>query len=198
MLAETFLNLVKKATRELDLDDIRSEVLSFSRASPHLTTREKGERLIQRTARRAAAVGVIASLPPGWAAIAVIGPELSMLIVLQSRLIVGLHVLFGGTPEPDERALEVLAGIAAGAGINISRRLTARAVEEIAERIVLRVAGREATHFVPLLGAVASAALNYGAVTAVGRAALRRVERLYGPPEIPGQGPVVDVSGDVD
>jgi hypothetical protein len=91
----------------------------------------------------------------------------------------------------------VLAGIAAGAGINVSRRLTARAVEEVAARVAVRLVGREAAHFVPLLGAVASAALNYGAVTAVGRAALSRVERLYGPPEIPGEGPVVDVDGDV-
>ncbi len=197
MLAETFLNLVRKATRELDLDDIRSEVLAFSRANPGWTTREKGLRLVQRTARRAAVVGAVASLPPGWAAVAAMGPELSALVVLQSRLIVGLHVLYGGTPEPDERALEVLTGIAAGVGINVSRRLTARAVEELAARIALRLAGREATHFVPLLGAVASAALNYGAVTAVGRAALARVERLYGPPEIPGGGPVVDVDGDV-
>jgi hypothetical protein len=197
MLAETFLNLVKKATRELDLDDIRTEVLTFSGRNPGMTTREKGQRLIQRAARRAAAVGAVASLPPGWAAVAAIGPELSVLIILQSRLIVGLHVLYGGTPEPDERALEVLAGIAAGAGINVSRRLTARAVEEVAARVAVRLVGREAAHFVPLLGAVASAALNYGAVTAVGRAALGRVERLYGPPEIPGEGPVVDVDGDV-
>jgi len=197
MLAETFLNLVKKATRELDLDDIRTEVLTFSRRNPGMTAREKGERLIQRAARRAAVVGAVASLPPGWFAVASIAPELSALIVLQSRLIVGLHVLYGGTPEPDERALEVLVGIAAGAGINVSRRLTARAVEEVAARVAVRLAGREAAHFVPLLGAIASAALNYGAVTAVGRAALSRVERLYGPPEIPGEGPVVDVDGDV-
>jgi hypothetical protein len=39
MLAETFLNLVKKATRELDLDDIRTEVLTFSRRNPGMTTR---------------------------------------------------------------------------------------------------------------------------------------------------------------
>jgi uncharacterized protein (DUF697 family) len=153
--------------------------------------------MIERTARRAAAVGALASLPPGWAALAATAPELTALIVLQSRLIVGLHVLYGGTPEPEERALEVLAGLAAGAGINVGRRLTTRAIEEIAARLVVRIAGRGATHVVPVLGAAAGAALNYAAVRAVGRAALARVERLYGPPEVPGTGPVLEAKGDV-
>ena len=153
--------------------------------------------MIRRTARRAAAIGAIASLPPGWASIAAMAPELSALIVLQSRLIVGLHLLYGGTPEPEERALEVLAGIAAGAGLNVSRRLTTRVAEELAGRLAIRIVGREAAHLVPLAGAAASAALNYVAVRAVGRAALARVERLYGPPEVPGSGPVVEAKGEV-
>ncbi|MFI5180810.1 MAG: hypothetical protein ACHQPI_05430 [Thermoanaerobaculia bacterium] len=197
MLAETFLALVRKATRELDLEDIRAEVHAFSARNPDLTTRERGERMVRRTARRAAAIGALASLPPGWFSVAAIAPELSALIVLQSRLIVGLHILYGGTPEPEDRALEVLAGIATGAGLNVSRRLTARAAEDLAGRLAVRIAGREAAHLVPLAGAAASAALNYAAVRAVGRAALARVQRLYGPPEIPGSGPVLDTKGEV-
>jgi len=195
MLAQTFLNLVQRVAKDLDLAAIQSEVQAFSQKHVDLPTRGKAERMVERTARRAAALGAVASLPPGWAALATVAPEMTALIVLQSRLIVGLHVLYGGTPEPDERALEVLAGLAAGAGINVGRRLTTRAVEDVAGRLVLRIAGREATHVVPLLGAAAGAALNYAAVKAVGRAALRRVERLYGPPEMPGSGPVVDVAG---
>jgi hypothetical protein len=197
MLADTFLRLVKKATSELDLEGIRAEVHAFSARNPSLTTRQRGEQMIRRTARRAAAVGALASLPPGWASLAAMAPELSALIVLQSRLIVGLHVLYGGTPEPEERALEVLAGIAAGAGLNVTRRLTARAAEQLAGRLAVRIAGREVAHLVPLAGVAASAALNYAAVRAVGRAALARVERLYGPPEIPGAGPVLDAKGEV-
>lgn len=197
MLAQTFLNLVQRVAKDLDLAAIQSEVQAFSQKHVDLPTRGKAERMVERTARRAAALGAVASLPPGWAALATVAPEMTALIVLQSRLIVGLHVLYGGTPEPDERALEVLAGLAAGAGINVGRRLTTRAVEDVAGRLVLRIAGREATHVVPLLGAAAGAALNYAAVKAVGRAALRRVERLYGPPEMAGSGPVVDVAGAV-
>ena len=197
MLAQTFLHLVERAAKDLDLEAIRAEVHAFSRKNSGLPTRKKAERMIDRSARRAAAIGALASLPPGWAALAATAPELAALIVMQSRLIVGLHVLYGGTPEPEERALEVLAGLAAGAGINIGRRLTTRAVEEIAARLAVRIAGREATHVVPVLGAVAGAALNYAAVRAVGRAALARVERLYGPPEVPGTGPVLEVKGGV-
>lgn len=197
MLAETFLRLVERATKDLDVEKLRAEVHAFSAKHADLTTREKGERLISVAARRAAALGAAASLPPGWLALATVAPELSAVLVLQSRLIVSLHLLYGGPMTPEERALEVLAGLAAGAGMNVGRRLSTRAAEEVAERLVVRLAGREISHVVPILGALAGAGLNYAAVRAVGRAALRRIERLYGPPEIPGSGPVLDVSGRV-
>jgi hypothetical protein len=196
-LSGLFLTLLTKAATDLDLDNLREEVLAFAAKHPELSTKEKARRMVQSTAKKAAALGAVASLPPGWAALASVAPELSTLLILQSRLIVGLHLLYGGSPDPEERAMEVLAGLASGAGINVSRRLTTRAAEEIAGRLVIRVIGREATHVVPLLGAAAAAGLNYAAVRAVGEAAIRRVEKLYGPPEVPGKGPVVDTSGSV-
>ena len=197
MLAEAFLKIVEKATADLDIDRLRAEVRAFSQKHADLTTREKGERLVAVAARRAAALGAAASLPPGWLALATVAPELTAVLVLQSRLIVSLHVLYGGPMTPGERAHEVLAGLAAGAGMNVGRRLTTRAAEEVAERLVFRLAGREISHVVPVLGALAGAGLNYAAVRAVGRAALRRIEKLYGPPEIPGAGAVLDVPGRV-
>lgn len=197
MLAETFLRLVEKATQDLDVERLRADVHAFAARHPDLTTREKAGRLVATAARRAAALGAAASLPPGWLALATVAPELSALLILQSRLIVSLHMLYGGPMSAEERALEVLAGLAAGAGISVGRRLTTRAAEEIAARLVVRFAGREISHVVPVLGAMAGAGLNYAAVRAVGRAALARVERLYGPPEIPGKGPVLDVPGRV-
>ncbi len=197
MLAETFLKLVEKATTDLDVDLIRRDVRALAARYPGWTTRELGERLVSRAARRAAVVGGVAGLPPGWAALATAAPELAALLVLQSRLIVSLHVLYGAPMEPKERALEVLAGLAAGAGINVGRRLTTRVAEEVAERLLARFVGREVSHLVPLLGAAAGAALNYGAVRAVGKAALWRVERLYGPPELPGKGLILDTEGRV-
>jgi len=196
-LANGFLALVRKATADLDIDRLEDEVHAFARRHPDWTTRRKADFLILRTARRAAALGAVASLPPGWAALLAVAPELSALLIMQSRLILSLHLLYGGVPEPEERALEVLAGLATGAGINVGRRLTTRAAEEIASRLVARLAGREASHFVPIAGAVAAAALNYAAVRAVGRAAAYRVEKLYGPPELPGSGPVLDATGRV-
>lgn len=198
MLARTFLSLVERVTEDLDIEKLRAEVESFSAKQADLTTREKGERLVAVAARRAAALGAAASLPPGWLSLATVAPELSAVLLLQSRLIVSLHLLYGGPITPEERALEVLAGLAAGAGINVGRRLTTRAAEEVATRLVVRLAGRELAHVVPVLGALAGAGLNYAAVRAVGRAALSRVERLHGPPEMPGKGAVLDVSGRVE
>ena len=194
-VASAFLSLVRRASSDLDIEGLRRDVDAFSLRHVELTTREKASRMVRTTARRAAALGAVASLPPGWAALATAGPELSTLLVMQSRLVVGLHLLYGGTPEPEERAIEVLAGLAAGAGIHVGRRLTTRAAEEIAARLLLRFAGRELAHVVPLIGAAAAAAMNYAAVRAVGRAAIARVEKIYGPPEVPGVGPVLDVGG---
>lgn len=197
MLAETFLKMVEKATTDLDLERLRIDVRALAEKHPEATTREKGERLVTKAARRAAVLGGVAGLPPGWTALATAAPELTALLILQSRLIVSLHLLYGAPMEPKDRALEVLAGLASGAGINVGRRLTTRAAEEIATRLLARFVGREVSHLVPVLGAAAGAALNYGAVRAVGRAALRRVERLYGPPELPGTGLILDAKGKV-
>jgi uncharacterized protein (DUF697 family) len=197
MLAETFLKMVEKATTDLDVERLREDVRALAEKHPDATTREKGERLVTRAARRAAILGGVAGLPPGWTALATAAPELTALLILQSRLIVSLHILYGAPMEPEERALEVLLGLASGAGINVGRRLTTRAAEEIATRLLARFVGREVSHLVPVLGAAAGAALNYGAVRAVGRAALRRVERLYGPPELPGTGLILDAKGKV-
>ena len=153
--------------------------------------------MVDSTARRAALVGAAASVPPGWMAVAATAPELATLIVLQSRMIVGLHLLYGGELDPEERALEVVAGLAAGAGLSVGRRLTVRLAEELATRLASRAVGRSMAHVVPLVGIAASAALNYGAVQAVGRAVVARVERRWGPPEIPGSGPVLDAEGRV-
>ena len=194
-LSEAFLSLVRRVSTELDVEKIRVDVEAFSLRHSDLTTREKADRIISQAARKAAAVGAAASLPPGWMVLATAGPELTALIVLQARMIVGLHLLYGGAPDADERVSEIVTGMAAGAGLSVGRRLTSRAAEGIAARLALRAAGREATHLVPLLGAAAAAALTWSAVSAVGRAVLARVERRYGPPSIPGKGPVLDVKG---
>jgi uncharacterized protein (DUF697 family) len=196
-IAESFLALVKRASSDIDVARIRADVEAFSLHHPGLSTRRKAGLLVDRTARKAAFVGAAASVPPGWASVATTAPELATLIVLQSRMIVGLHVLYGGELDPEERALEVVAGLAAGAGLSVGRRLTVRLAEELAARLAARAFGRQLAHLVPLAGIVASAALNYGAVRAVGLAAVLRVERRWGPPELPGQGGILDARGQV-
>lgn len=196
-IAESFLSLVKRASTDLDVEKIREDVRALSLRHPALPTREKAALVVEATARRAALVGAAAAVPPGWAALAATAPELTTLVVLQSRMIVGLHLLYGADLDPEERALEVVAGLAAGAGLSVGRRLTVGLAESLATRLAARAAGRQLAHFVPLLGIAASAALNYGAVRAVGRAVVARVERRCGPPEVPGSGPVLDAEGRV-
>ena len=196
-IAESFLVLVKRASTDLDVEKIREDVRAFALRHEGLPTRWKALRMVDTTARKAAVVGAAASVPAGWVAFAATAPELTTLIVLQSRMIVGIHLLYGGELDPEERALEVVGGLASGAGLSVGRRLTVRLAEELATRLAARALGRSLAHLVPLAGIVASAALNYGAVQAVGRAVVARVERRWGPPEIPGNGPVLDAEGRV-
>lgn len=197
-LSKTFLELVHRASSDLDIVRIRSEVHEFSIRHAGLPVKEKAHRMIDASARKAAALGAVASLPPGWALVAAAGPELAALIVMQSKLIVGLHVLYEREPSPDERALEILAGLGAGAGMQIGRRLTSRLAEELAERLLTRILGRQLSHVVPVLGALAAAGLNFWAVRSVGKAVIRRIEKLYGPPGLGGKGPVIDIDGTVE
>lgn len=194
-IADSFLSLVRRASTDLDLENIREDVRAFALRHENLPTREKATLMVASTARRAAFVGAVASAPPGWASLATTGPEITALIVLQSRMIVGLHLLYGADLDPEERALEVVAGLAAGAGLSVGRRLTTRLAEELAMRLAAKAVGRSLSRFVPLAGVAASAALNYVAVQAVGRAVVARVERKWGPPGIPGQGPVLEAEG---
>lgn len=196
-IADAFLSLVKRTSTDLDVERIRDDVRTFARSHEALPTRQKALLMVEHTARKAALVGAAASLPPGWGTVAATAPELATLIVLQSRMIVGLHFLYGGDLEPEERALEVLAGLASGAGLSVGRRLTVRLAEEVATRLAAKAAGRSLLHLVPLAGIAASAALNYAAVRAVGRAVVARVEQRWGPPEIPGTGPVLEAEGSV-
>jgi uncharacterized protein (DUF697 family) len=194
-IADTFLALVKRASTDLDVERISEDVRVFALRHEGLPTRRKALLMVDATARKAALVGAASSAPPGWAAVVTTAPELAALIVLQSRMIVGLHLLYGGELEPEERALEIVAGLASGAGLSVGRRLTGRFAEELAKKLAARALGRSFAHFVPLLGVVASAALNYGVVQTVGRAVVARVERRWGPPEIAGSGPVLDAAG---
>ena len=196
-IAESFLALVRRASTDLDVERIRDGVVELSRRHPELSTRRKAALIVESSARKAALVGAAASVPPGWAAVAATAPELTTLIVLQSRMIVGLHLLYGAELDPEERALEVVAGLAAGAGLSVGRRLTVGVAESLATRLAVRAAGRPLAHLIPLAGIAASAALNYVAVRAVGRAVVARVERRWGPPEIAGRGAVLPAEGRV-
>lgn len=196
-IADTFLAIVKRASTDLDVERIRADVRALALHHPGLPTRGVARLIVNATARKAALVGAAASVPPGWAAVAATAPELTTLVVLQSRMIVGLHLLYGGELEPEERALEIVAGLAAGAGLSVGRRLTTRLAEELAVRLAARAVGRQVAHLVPLAGIAASAALNYGAVSAVGRAVAARAARRWGPPEIPGRGAILEARGAV-
>ena len=72
-LAETFLTVLERVSADLDVEHLRADVEEFSARHPDLPARQKARLMIASTSRKAAALGAVASLPPGWAALATAG-----------------------------------------------------------------------------------------------------------------------------
>ena len=54
-IAESFLSLVRRASKDLDVERIREGVLELSRRHPDLSTRRKAALMVESTARKAKA-----------------------------------------------------------------------------------------------------------------------------------------------
>ena len=195
--ADSFLGLASRVSRDLDVEKIRRDLEAFCRERPDLSVRLQAERLITVTARRAALVGIAASLPPGWLALASIGPEMKVLAVLQARLVIALHLLYGVPMEHSRAALGLAAGAAAGAGVGAGRSLGSLAAEKLAARLAVRLGGRVVRRLVPVAGVVVGGVWNLATVRALGHFVHGRLLAVHGPPDVDGAGPAIEADGRV-
>jgi len=187
--ADSFLEEVFRSLfEEIDTDKLRREVETLKTAAPDFEPAEHARTLIRRTAIRCAAAGAVTGLPSGLIAIGTLGADLAYLVFQQFRLVLGVATVYGHEPTHRERFNEALSCLAYVSGVGIGKQGIATVLESatveggvVAERIGERFARDRLAKVVPFVGALSGGALNYLAVRAVGRAAIKYYESRVDP-----------------
>lgn len=176
MLEEVFRSMFE----EIDTDKLRKEVDELRAGAPGYSQAEHARLLARRTSIRCAAAGALTGLPLGLAAIGTIGADLAYLVYQQFRLVLGIATIYGHEPSGRERFGEALACLAYGSGVGVGKTgiaamLGSATVEGgvIAEKIGARFLRDRLSKLIPFVGVLSGGALNYAAVYAVSRSAIR-------------------------
>jgi hypothetical protein len=166
MLEDVFRALFE----EIDTDKIRTEIDALRASAPaDYDPAEHARVLARRTAIRCAAAGAVTGIPSvGILAIGTIGADLAYLMYQQFRMIVGIATIYGHEPSSRERFTEALSCLAYSSSVGLGKQ-------------GLAVVKGRFTRLVPIVGAVTGSALNYLAVHAVARAAIRYYESRVDP-----------------
>lgn len=180
--------LFRAMFEEIDTDKIRKEVDDLRSGAPDFEPAQHARLLARRTAIRCAAAGAVTGLPLGFAAIGTLGADLAYLVYQQFRLIIGIATVYGHEPSSRERFTEALSCLAYGSGVGIGKQgvaamIGAATIEGgmIAEKIGTRIMRDRLTKVVPFVGVISGGALNYVAVYAVARTAIRYYEARVEP-----------------
>lgn len=160
--ADTVLEeIFRSMFEEIDTDKLRKEVDELRENAPDYTPAEHVRVLTRRTAIRCAAAGAVTGLPLGIAAIGTLGADVAYLVYQQFRLILGIATIYGHEPSARERFSEALSCLAYSSGVGVGKQGIA---------VMLR---DRLTKMIPIVGVVSGGALNYAAVVAVARSAVR-------------------------
>jgi uncharacterized protein (DUF697 family) len=172
--------LFRSMFEEIDTEKLRKEVDELRDRAPDFQPAQHARVLARRTAIRCAAAGAVTGLPLGLAAIGTLGADLAYLVYQQFRLILGIATIYGHEPTSRERFAEALSCIALGSGVGIGKQSVAAMIGSatieggiIAEKIGARFLRDRLTKVIPFVGVISGGALNYAAVYAVSRSAIR-------------------------
>jgi uncharacterized protein (DUF697 family) len=187
--ADSVLEDVFRAIFEdIDTEKLRKEVDEMRESAPDYHPAHHARTLARRAAIRCAAAGAVTGLPVGIAAIATLGADLAYLVYQQFRLVLGIATIYGHEPSSRERFAEALSCLAYGSSVGIGKQgfaamLGSATIEGgiIAEKIGTRFMRERLTKFVPIVGVFSGGALNYVAVYAVGRSAIRYYDSRIDP-----------------
>jgi uncharacterized protein (DUF697 family) len=187
--ADTVLEeLFRSMFEEIDTDKLKKEIDELRAGAPTFEPAQHARVLSRRTAIRCAAAGAVTGLPLGIAAIGTIGADLAYLVYQQFRLILGIATVYGHEPSARERFNEAISCLAYASGVGAGKHgiatvLSSATIEGgmIAEKIGTRVMRDRLTKFIPFVGVVSGGALNYAAVHAAGRSAIRYYESRVEP-----------------
>jgi EcsC protein family len=179
VLEEVFRSLFE----EIDTEKLRKEVEELRANAPSFSPEEHARVLSRRTGIRCAAAGAVTGLPLGWAAIGTLGADLAYLVYQQFRLILGIATIYGQEPTGRERFTEALSCLAFASGVGVGKQGIAVMLGSaaVAEKIGTRVFRERLTKLIPFVGVISGGALNYAAVHAVSRTAIRYYESRVDP-----------------
>lgn len=180
--------LFRSMFEEIDTDKLRKEVDALRAGAPAFEQAQHSRVLARRTALRCAAAGAVTGLPLGLAALGTLGADLAYLVYQQFRLILGIATIYGHEPSARERFSEALSCLAFASGVGVGKQgiaavLGSATIEGglIAEKIGTRFLRERLTKFIPFVGVISGGALNYAAVYAVSRSAIRYYESRVEP-----------------
>jgi uncharacterized membrane protein YcjF (UPF0283 family) len=168
---------------EIDTAKIKAEVAAMREREPDFHPADHARQLARRTAIRCAAAGAVTGLPSGLLALGTLGADLAYLVYQQFRLIVAIATIYGHEPTRREQFHEALSCLAYSSGVGIGKQGVATLLESatieggiIAEKLGARFARERLMKIVPFVGALSGGALNYAAVRAVARTAIKYYE----------------------
>jgi uncharacterized protein (DUF697 family) len=180
--------LFRSMFEEIDTDKLRKEVDDLRAGAPTFEAAQHSRVLARRTAIRCAAAGAVTGLPMGFAALGTLGADLAYLVYQQFRLILGIATIYGHEPSARERFAEAISCLAYASGVGAGKQGIAAMIGSatieggvIAEKIGTRVLRERLTKFIPFVGVISGGALNYAAVYAVARSAIRYYESRVEP-----------------
>lgn len=179
--ADSVLEEVFRALfEEIDTPRIKKEVEELRASEPEYQPVDYARALARRTAIRCAAAGAVTGLPSGFVAIGTLGADLAYLVYQQFRLILGIATIYGHEPSSRERFAEALHCLAYASGVGIGKQGIATVLESatvegglVADKIGARIVRERLAKVIPFVGALSGGVLNYAAVRAVSRAAIR-------------------------
>jgi len=184
VLEEVFRSMFE----EIDTDKLRKEVEELRASAPDYTPEEHARSLTRRTAIRCAAAGAVTGLPLGIATLGTLGADVAYLVYQQFRLILGIATIYGHEPSARERFSEALSCLAYASGVGVGKHGIAAFLGSatvsggmIAEKIGARVLRERLAKMIPFVGVISGGALNYAAVYAVARSAVRYYGSLIDP-----------------
>jgi hypothetical protein len=179
MLEELFRSMFE----EIDTDKLRKEVDQLRESSPDYAPAQHARVLTRRTAIRCAAAGAVTGLPLGLAALGTLSADVAYLVYQQFRLILGIATIYGYEPSQRERFNEALSCLALGSGVGVGKQGIAAVLGSaaLAEQIGTRVIRDRLAKVIPFVGVLSGGALNYAAVYAVARSAIRYYDARIDP-----------------
>ena len=187
--ADTVLEeIFRSMFEEIDTDKLKKEVDELRAGTPDWAPVRHARVLTRRTAIRCAAAGAVTGLPLGLAQIGTLSADLAYLVYQQFRLILGIATIYGHEPSSRERWNEALSCLAYASGVAAGKEGLAAFLGSatisggiIAEKIGARVVREQLAKIIPFVGVLSGGALNYAAVMAVSRSAVRYYDSLVDP-----------------